>query len=438
MSPFVSMMNPEPTPWLGPCSGIPPPPGPNWKKCRKNGGTSPLSSPSSSLFGPGARPRPFATLRRADLDLDAHDGRRQRLGHVRKRVRQGARFVGRLGLGRDRRAGRLRRREGRVRRPDAPGRRLRRARPPKRSRAGRSWSLRSFVSTWMSCQARGMPGDSAPRGKRRQKVILRVSWITGARPVKHSWQYDALVQGAQTGAGHGRADRGQRCSSTWRWPRCRAGSCRSTPRSLVAAGASVTAPDVVVSHWRWLTAAFIHVNLLHIFMNMWVLGQIGAISEKAIGRGLFAATYVVTGVLGNVLSSVLAAHDGSCFRRARRAPSWGSSGWRRRSPGARVSAPRRARWRSTSSSCWASGSRCPRVGCTWSTTPRTSAGSIAGALVGLARVSMRRPIPPRLDRAFVLVLVRPGGGRVRGHPAVGRLTVRGRALHWSSRCPSPA
>ena len=35
-------------------------------------------------------------------------------------------------------------------------------------------------------------------------------------------------------------------------------------------------------------------------MNLWVLGQIGVLSEPALGRGLIAATYVVTGVLGNV------------------------------------------------------------------------------------------------------------------------------------------
>jgi rhomboid protease GluP len=39
-------------------------------------------------------------------------------------------------------------------------------------------------------------------------------------------------------------------------------------------------------------------------MNLWVLGQIGALSEKALGRGLIAATYLVTGVIGNVLSTL--------------------------------------------------------------------------------------------------------------------------------------
>ena len=77
--------------------------------------------------------------------------------------------------------------------------------------------------------------------------------------------------------------------------------------TLIAAGASVSGLGVEVSHWRWLTAAFIHAGLVHIAMNLWVLGQIGALSEAALGRGLVAATYLVTGVLGNVLSTVHAA-----------------------------------------------------------------------------------------------------------------------------------
>jgi rhomboid protease GluP len=77
--------------------------------------------------------------------------------------------------------------------------------------------------------------------------------------------------------------------------------------TLIAAGASVSGGGADVSHWRWLTAAFIHANLLHIVMNLWVLGQIGVLSERALGRGLYAASYVVTGVIGNVLSTMHAA-----------------------------------------------------------------------------------------------------------------------------------
>lgn len=82
-------------------------------------------------------------------------------------------------------------------------------------------------------------------------------------------------------------------------------------RTLLEAGSSLWAPGVEVSHWRWLTAAFIHVGLLHIVMNVWVLGQIGALSEVALGPGLIAAGYVVTGTCGNILSTMLAARRGA-------------------------------------------------------------------------------------------------------------------------------
>jgi rhomboid protease GluP len=76
--------------------------------------------------------------------------------------------------------------------------------------------------------------------------------------------------------------------------------------TLITAGANVAGIPHAVSSWRWLTAAFIHVNLLHIGMNMWVLMQIGVLSERAIGGGVLAAAYVLTGVFGNLASTVMA------------------------------------------------------------------------------------------------------------------------------------
>jgi rhomboid protease GluP len=70
---------------------------------------------------------------------------------------------------------------------------------------------------------------------------------------------------------------------------------------LWTAGATVGEPG-----WRWVTAAFVHVNAVHIFMNMWVLAQIGVLAEGAIGRGLFLAAYVVTGAAGNAVGTALA------------------------------------------------------------------------------------------------------------------------------------
>jgi rhomboid protease GluP len=86
-------------------------------------------------------------------------------------------------------------------------------------------------------------------------------------------------------------------------------------RTLILSGANVvlggSAQSVVFSHWRWLTAAFVHVNLIHIAMNMAFLVQLGVLSERFVGGGLLTAGYVVTGVLGNVLSTVWATSHGT-------------------------------------------------------------------------------------------------------------------------------
>jgi rhomboid protease GluP len=74
--------------------------------------------------------------------------------------------------------------------------------------------------------------------------------------------------------------------------------------TMIYGGANVVGTHQDVSHWRWLTAAFVHFNLLHIGVNLWSLTQIGVISEATIGAGVIAASYVTTGVLGNLVSTV--------------------------------------------------------------------------------------------------------------------------------------
>lgn len=171
--------------------------------------------------------------------------------------------------------------------------------------------------------------------------------------------------------------------------------------TLIDAGACLTKPGLALSNWRWLTAAFIHVNLLHVFMNMWVLGQIGAISEKALGRGLFAATYVVTGVLGNVLSTALANGPDPQLSAGASGAIMGLIGM-------------------AATFAWRSGQKAAArslafnilfvLGVGLSLSARGVhlvdnaahiGGLVAGALVGLARVSARRPMPTWLDRTLV-------------------------------------
>lgn len=54
--------------------------------------------------------------------------------------------------------------------------------------------------------------------------------------------------------------------------------------------------------YRLLTAVFLHGSVDHYFSNMLLLYFLGDILENRVGRWQFAAMYLVTGILGNVLS----------------------------------------------------------------------------------------------------------------------------------------
>lgn len=57
--------------------------------------------------------------------------------------------------------------------------------------------------------------------------------------------------------------------------------------------------------WRLLTALFIHFGIVHLALNMWALWDVGRLVEQLYGRWRFLALYVLSGLLGNLLSLVL-------------------------------------------------------------------------------------------------------------------------------------
>jgi|SRR5579863_7480821 len=59
--------------------------------------------------------------------------------------------------------------------------------------------------------------------------------------------------------------------------------------------------------WRLVTAMFLHLNLLHIGMNMWVLLDIGPMAEQLFSSAKFLVFYLVTGVAG-FLTTVMVTH----------------------------------------------------------------------------------------------------------------------------------
>ncbi len=57
--------------------------------------------------------------------------------------------------------------------------------------------------------------------------------------------------------------------------------------------------------WRLITAIFLHGSLLHIGFNMWVLMDVGPLVEEVYGSARYLFIYVITGVAGYFLSSLL-------------------------------------------------------------------------------------------------------------------------------------
>jgi len=57
--------------------------------------------------------------------------------------------------------------------------------------------------------------------------------------------------------------------------------------------------------WRLLSAVFLHFNVLHVAMNCLVLSRIGGSAERELGKARFALLFVVSGVLGFVVSAYL-------------------------------------------------------------------------------------------------------------------------------------
>lgn len=76
------------------------------------------------------------------------------------------------------------------------------------------------------------------------------------------------------------------------------------------------APFIRFNHeyWRLLTSGFLHVDLLHILLNMYVLYWVGRLLEPAIGRPRFLAIYftgLLAGSLGVLIVSPLNATMGA-------------------------------------------------------------------------------------------------------------------------------
>ena len=63
---------------------------------------------------------------------------------------------------------------------------------------------------------------------------------------------------------------------------------------LIDWGANVPTLTFTGEYWRLLTSMFLHVNLMHIAMNMLALWSLGRILEPELGAIYFTAIYLLT------------------------------------------------------------------------------------------------------------------------------------------------
>src|SRR5271155_1069624 len=76
-------------------------------------------------------------------------------------------------------------------------------------------------------------------------------------------------------------------------------------QELVNWGANFGGLVLAGQWWRLLTAAFVHVGILHLATNMWCLWNLGLLGEPLLGPAGVVAVYVLTGIAGNLLSTAV-------------------------------------------------------------------------------------------------------------------------------------
>ena len=76
-----------------------------------------------------------------------------------------------------------------------------------------------------------------------------------------------------------------------------------TPHDLMAWGGNLGAYTLTGEWQRLLYSMFLHGGALHLALNMFLLFQIGRVSEATWGRLRFLAIYLITGLFGSLASA---------------------------------------------------------------------------------------------------------------------------------------
>ena len=74
------------------------------------------------------------------------------------------------------------------------------------------------------------------------------------------------------------------------------------PDTLLGWGASQGPLTTNGQWWRLVTASFVHIGLFHLFVNVGVLCQLGAVLERLAGRPALTAVYISAGVFAGLIN----------------------------------------------------------------------------------------------------------------------------------------
>jgi rhomboid protease GluP len=81
------------------------------------------------------------------------------------------------------------------------------------------------------------------------------------------------------------------------------GLLKPDTRDMIGWGANVAALTLTGDGWRLFTSMFLHIGLIHIAFNMYMLYAFGPLVEQQFGRVRFALVYLLSGLFGSLLSA---------------------------------------------------------------------------------------------------------------------------------------
>ncbi len=77
-------------------------------------------------------------------------------------------------------------------------------------------------------------------------------------------------------------------------------------RDMIAWGANVPPLTLTGEPWRLLTSMFLHIGLIHLAANCYMLMVLGGIVEREFGSARFTLIYLLSGLFGSLASALLA------------------------------------------------------------------------------------------------------------------------------------